>query len=55
MNETGEYSALAFESFLAALPHERDVEEFHRYSPFKSSVVSFRQPDAAHAPLTDSP
>ena len=53
MNQKGENAALAFESFLAALPHQRDVEELHRHLPLKSSVVSFRQPDAAHAALAD--
>src|SRR5215469_2287282 len=53
MNEEGEYSALPFESFFAALPHERDVEEFYCYSPLEASVVAFRQPDAAHSAPPD--
>ena len=53
MRQTAENDALALESFLAGLPHQRDVEKLHRDFPLKSSVVSFRQPDAAHAALAD--
>ena len=53
MCQTAENAALAFESFLATLTHQRNVEELYRNLPLESAVVSFRQPDAAHAALTD--
>jgi hypothetical protein len=53
MNEKGKYSALTLESFLAALPHKRNVQELNSHSPLKAAVVSCCQPNAAHSALAD--
>src|ERR1051326_1127171 len=53
MGQTAEDHALALESLLAAPSDERDFEKFHSYLSLKSRVVSFREPDAAHATLAD--
>src|SRR5690348_9114994 len=53
MGQTAENTALAFESFLAALAHQRQVEELHCDSALESPVGALRQPHAAHAALTN--
>ncbi len=46
-------SAFAFEALLAAFPHPRKVEEFHRHPPLEATIASFGQPHASHATLAD--
>src|SRR4029077_12409195 len=53
MREAAKDTALPLEALFAAFSDERDVEGLDRYSPVKSSVAPLRQPDAAHAALTD--
>src|SRR5438309_2236404 len=53
MRQTAEYDSFALESFFAASPDESDFEKLHSYFSRKSRVVSFREPDAAHATLAD--
>src|SRR6266568_2541167 len=53
MCQATQNAAFAREPLFAALPHQREIENFHRYAPLKSSVVSFRQPDGAHSPIAD--
>ena len=53
MGQTAEDHALPLESVLAAPPNERDFEKLNRYFSRESRVVSFREPDAPHATLTD--
>src|SRR5664279_6314206 len=53
VNEKSKYPAFPFEALFATLPDERDIEEFYRYAALEPSIVSFRQPNAAHAAVTD--
>src|SRR6266704_1847905 len=53
MLQPAQNAPFALEPLFATLPHQRDIENLHRYAPFKSSVVSFRQPDGAHSPVAD--
>ena len=53
MGQAPENVAFALESLLFCPADQGDFEKFHRYFSLKSRVVSFRQPDAAHAPLPD--
>src|SRR6516225_641040 len=53
MCQAAQNSALTFETLLAAFPHQRDIENLHRYAPLKSSVASFGQPDGAHSSMAD--
>src|SRR6516162_7472413 len=53
MCQAAQNSALTFETLLAAFPHQRDIENLHRYAPFKSPVASLGQPDGAHSPMAD--
>ena len=53
VSEAAQNAALAFEPLLSAVPDEGYVERLHGDAPVESAVVAFRQPDAAHAPLTD--
>src|SRR5882724_12512995 len=53
MCQATQNAAFALEPLFATLPHQRNIENLHRYAPLKSSVVSFRQPDGAHSPLAD--
>src|SRR5215471_12009210 len=53
MGQTAENTAFASEPFLAALPDQRQVEELHRNSALESPIGALRQPDAAHAALTN--
>src|SRR3981189_3689045 len=53
MCQASQNAAFAFEPLLAALPHQGDIKNLHRYAPLKSSVISFRQPDGAHSPMAD--
>src|SRR5258708_37771625 len=52
MDEEAEYFSLAFEAGFALLADECEVEKLHRDSPLESTVVSLRQPNAAHTAVT---
>src|ERR1700687_1728444 len=51
MRKPPQNAALAFEALLPAFPHQREVEELHRYSPLEAPVATFRQPHASHPAL----
>src|ERR1700674_392562 len=51
MRKPPQNAALAFEALLPAFPHQRKVEELHRYSPLEAPVATFRQPHASHPAL----
>src|SRR5258705_12905294 len=53
MCQTAQNAAFALEPLFAALPHQRNIENLHRYAPLKPSVASFRQPDRAHSAMAD--
>src|SRR5215471_15239835 len=53
MGKAPQNAAFPFEPFAAAFPHERDVENLHCRTPFKSPIISFRQPHGAHASAAD--
>ena len=51
MIQLAENSALPFETFLAAVPHESEVQQLDRCLAFETSIVATGQPDAAHATM----
>src|SRR5882757_3662437 len=53
MDEEAQYFSLALEAGFAPLADECEVEKLHRDSPLESTVVSLRQPNAAHTAVTD--
>src|SRR5580658_6030652 len=53
MREPSENAALALETPFTAFPHQSDVDEFHRHSSLKTSVVALRQPHTSHSTLSD--
>src|SRR6267378_4895682 len=53
MFQTTQNVAFALEPLFAAFPHQRNIENFHRYVPLEPSVSSFRQPNGAHSPVAD--
>ena len=53
VREPRENAAFTAESFLAAASDERRIEKLDRGIPFEAAIAAPREPDAAHAALTD--
>src|SRR5690242_16381686 len=52
MSEASEDTSLALETFLSALPHQRNVEKLHCDFALKAAIVPLGKPDAPHSALT---
>src|SRR5437660_75749 len=53
MRQPAEDTALAFESLLATLPRQRNVQKLDRYPALEPTVAALGKPDAAHPALAD--
>src|SRR4029077_12196807 len=53
MCQAAQNATFAFESLLAALPHQSDAQHLYRDASFKPPIVSFRQPNGAHSTMAD--
>src|SRR5262245_4606990 len=53
MCQATQHATFSLEPLLAALPHERDIKDFHRDAPLEPSVVSLGHPHSTHSPMAE--
>src|SRR5690349_39559 len=53
MNQPAQNASLALEPLFAAVPHQREIENFYCYAAFEPSVAALRQPHRPHSSMAN--